>query len=122
MAQRKIVCFLHLITKKFRRNIECSVQWLVESFKGLFTLRAEVSFWNGFSICEVVRVACQSRIFFFYATDKPQKYQKTTERNPFSQGKGHSEMGTKTDGSLSTSFKRYKYILSLFSHVQIMYY
>lgn len=49
-------------------------------------------------------------------------YKKNTERNPFSQGKGHSEMGTKTDGSLSTSFKRYKYILSLFSQVQIMYY
>lgn len=65
-------------------------------------------------------------VIFFYATDKPherpEKYQKTTERNPFSQGKGHSEMSTKTDGSLSTSFKRYKYILSLFSQVQIMYY
>lgn len=51
-----------------------------------------------------------SRVAFFtrrtsHANGLLKKYQKTTERNPFSQGKGHSEMSTKTDGSLSTPFK-----------------
>lgn len=64
MAQRKIVWFLHLITKKFRRNIECSVQCLVESSKGY--LPCKQRFLSGMALAFAKSFASlASRVVFF---------------------------------------------------------